>query len=346
MRVAGIAWTGIVLAAALAGPAAAQDGGDQPAEPAPKAGQDPQPAPKPAPETKPEAAKPEAAEPGAQDPPAAAQPAPADPPTARRRRRPRLTPRLPKRTTTLEFSVGAVFSFFDGSSRKDTLNSIGNRIEFDEISLDDMSLVVPVELQVHLTNRFTLLTDFFVHSASGGEVTTTAYTFDGVLFPKGSMLDAELDVISGSFAARYFATSNPWGTFEIEAGLRYLGVKLEYSAGATESIETTDAFIPFVGFHGTLNFTEWQKEQLGLEGGGRVGLLAIGDSADNQTNAYLHAYVRFALPLPFLSSGRFRAKVTLGYEYWFMDAEREDSNQDEDFELLYHGPAFGIVLSF
>lgn len=344
------------LTAATSMPAWAQDETPKPdATPAAKQA-DPKPAdPKPA---DPKAADPKPADPTPADPkpddaaPADAKPAngsagaPAPATSIRRRRRPRLTPRLPERKDTLKFSVGGWMVLFDGAVRKDTPNSIGTRIEFDEIALDDISAVVPLEMQVHISSRFTLLTDFFVYSASGTERTTKAHAFDGGVFAQGVNLSADLDVITGSFAARYFASSSQFGTFEIEAGLRYLGTEVEFSAGGGSVVETTDAFIPFVGFHGTFNFADWKKEQMGVEAGGRVGLLAIGDSADNQTNAYLHAYIRFSTPLPFLSVGRFKTRFTIGYEYIFLDAEREDSNADEDIELLYHGPAFGFVLSF
>ena len=292
-------------------------------------------------------------------PPKPADPKPADKtpgeseeePTLRNRLRPELQPMLPKRDGVVELRVGLFGGFVLGAARKDGDLLLGTRFEFDsELDMDPIAMVPVIDATVHLSDRLSISLDFLAATMAGSRLQGSQTAFDGLNFPAGTPVSADLTILSSSIAARYFASTSERGNFEIEAGIRYLGVDFEIEGVnggvVVETRETTDAFIPFVGFLGTINVARWRKDWFQVEGRLRFGILGIGDSEDNQTNFYAHAFVGVSLPLPPLRRDRFNVRLSLGYEFFRIDAEREDSQFDEDFEIGFHGPVFRLIVRF
>ncbi len=318
----------------------------EPAKPKPKPrGRTPEPEPakpaEPPPETQ-EPAKP-GEEPGAK--PGEKPAAPSAKPPAKRR--PRISPRLPRRDRDLEARGGLWLALVSGSVRKDLVGTLGTRTDFSDLDLDGATLAVPLEAMFHLSPRLSVSAEFF-YAATGERGTTLErkVTFNGATYPAGTKMETLLDVIVAGLGARYFANSSEISSFDVEAGVRYLGSQIRMRAdGQTRrSVETTDAFIPYLGFHGQV----WLYKELRLEAGGRIGVLAIGNNSDNQTNGMFEFYARFSLPIPLPGhlGERAQARVSLGYHFFSLNAERKDGGAQEDLELTIQGPLLSLLLRF
>ncbi|MCI0340428.1 MAG: hypothetical protein L0216_04645, partial [Planctomycetales bacterium] len=299
----------------------------KPAEPTPDAQEPPKPGEEP--EAKPgekPAAKPAAKGPG--------------------KRRPRISPRLPRRDRDLEARGGLGLALLSGAVRKDLVGSLGTRTDFSDLDLDGVTLVAPLEAMFHLSPRLSVSAEFFYVAIEGSPTLEKKVTFNGATYAAGTKLETFLDATVAGLAARYFANSSEISTFDVEAGVRYFGSQIRMRAdGATRrSVETTDAFIPFLGFHGQV----WLYKELRLEAGGRIGVLAIGNNSDNQTNGMFEFYARFSLPIPLPGhlGERAQARVSLGYHFFSVNAERKDGGAQEDLELTAQGPMLSLLLRF
>lgn len=252
----------------------------------------------------------------------------------------------------IEAAPGTWVIYPRGMIRKDRPGARGDHFFAKELDLEAGRAGGSLRWTVRPWRRFGFAGDAFALFVSGSANPERPKYFDGLLVLPDQPVRATIGISSVTLAARGAPFLSRYVDLGLELGARYYRLETEFSQGGTAPgrvREVTGALIPFIGVGGVIRVPGWSAEDLSLDLDARLGRLPEGPLPDHQRNWQAHFVVRLVVPLGADLAGLFGfvdVRLTIGYEYLFVDASRNDDGNKEDLDIEFHGPTFALLLRF
>jgi hypothetical protein len=214
----------------------------------------------------------------------------------------------------------------------------GDRLDFSsDLGTGTAALRTGIDLDVSLRQQsgFTLGASFL---SEGGQedVGEGGLTYHFQTFSPGTRISALWETWWGRGALFYIFSPFPHARVRAELGLWYFRSTLVVRRRTTDvrTVETTDVFVPFLGFQGSFRLSS----SVTLEPRLKIGYFWLSGDKYSQQNVLLDLLLPFAIPLSDHLS------LILSYRLTFLRAVREDRGVTEELRNALHGPGVGLSL--
>jgi hypothetical protein len=233
---------------------------------------------------------------------------------------------------TIHLEGGGWFPSIDAKARSSSFGISGDLVTSDEIGLEDPEVVIIGSATLRLARRHTLRAEAFGFSVDGSERITQSFTFDGKIYPAGTQVDSEADVVFGGADYGFDLVHNEIVAIGLTLGVRAVSAKatIESSLLNQKGEGELQAALPAVGIVGILHplpvpVLRSLAVSARLTGG------TIGDAG---TFIDVDGGVEW-LPIPVLA-------LRIGYRYFHAEGEHDG----DEAEIDLSGPYASVTLSF
>ena len=233
---------------------------------------------------------------------------------------------------TIHLEAGGWFPSIDAKARSSSFGVSGDLVTSDEIGLDDPEVVIVGSATLRFAQRHTLRTEAFGFSVDGSKRIDQSFTFDGKVYPIGTQVDSEADVVFGGADYGFDLVHTEIIAIGLTLGVRAVSAKatIESPLLNQKGEGELQVALPAIGIVGILHpFPIPILKSLALSArltGGTIGDAGTFIDADGGVEW---------LPIPLLA-------LRLGYRYFHAEGE----NDGDEAEVDLGGPYASVTLSF
>jgi hypothetical protein len=233
---------------------------------------------------------------------------------------------------TIHLEAGGWFPSLDAKARSSSFGVSGNLVSNDEIGLDDPDVVIVGSATLRLAQRHTLRAEAFGFSVDGSKRINQSFTFDGKIYPIGTQVDSEADVLFGGADYGFDLVHNEIIAIGLTLGVRAVSAKATIEAPQLNQKGEGElqAALPAIGIVGILHpFPVPILKSLALSA--RLSGGTIGDAG---SFIDVDGGIEW-LPIPVLA-------LRIGYRYFHAEGE----NDGDEAEVDLSGPYASVTLTF